>query len=388
VLRPVPASAGPLTDALAAALEGGPAVLPVPFSGAERARLEALFRPDVPLEVPAAVVVPTSGSTGSPKGAMLPASALLHSARATLSALGGPGTWLLALPTTHIAGIQVLVRSLVGGVPPVSLDLSGGFSAEGFAAAASTVEGPRRYTALVPTQLVRLLSSGGAGLAALAQFDAVLVGGAATPPALLARARDAGVRVVTTYGMSETCGGCVYDGVPLSDVDVVVPGSGRLTIGGPVLFSGYRLRPDLTALALPQGRYVTNDLGSVSPDGRVTVFGRADDVIVSGGENIAPAAVEAALATLSGVREAAVVGVPDPEWGERVVAVIAGSASLAEVRDHVSASLGRRSAPSRLIVVDDLPRLALGKIDRMAVLRLASPESASGPAGATSTEED
>jgi O-succinylbenzoic acid--CoA ligase len=366
----VPATGPELADALADALDGGPAVLPVPSDAAGRARLEMALRPDLPLETPAAVVVPTSGSTGQPKGALLPAAALLASARATLDRLGGPGTWLLALPTTHIAGIQVLIRSIVAGTTPVPLDLSGGFSASDFTRVASSVEGPRRYTALVPTQLVRLLSAGGGAVEALASFDAVLLGGAATPPPLLTRAREAGVRVVTTYGSSETSGGCVYDGVPLDGVSVDVSATGRLTVGGPVVFTGYRLRPDLTAAALVDGRYVTNDLGSVT-GGRVTVLGRADDMIVTGGENVAPAAVEAALASCPGVHEAAVVGVPHPEWGEQVVAVIVGSASLEAVRDHVAASLGRRSAPTALVVVDDLPRLALGKIDRAAVRRLA-----------------
>ena len=368
-LRPVPA--GPsLPDALAEALDGGPAVLPVPGDPALRARLLAALRPDLPLESPAAVVVPTSGSTGEPKGALLTASALLASSRATLDRLGGPGTWLLALPTTHIAGIQVLVRSLVAGTAPVWLDLAAGFSPAAFAAAASRVDGPRRYTALVPTQLVRLLETGGAALDALASFDAVLLGGAATPPSLLESAVRAGVHVVTTYGSSETSGGCVYDGVPLSGVDVRTDPTGRLTIGGPVVFSGYRLRSDLTAESLVDGRYVTNDLGSVS-GGRVAVIGRADEIIVTGGEKVAPAAVEAVLAAHPAVREAAVVGVPDAEWGQRVVAVVVGDTTLEAVREHVAATLGRRAAPSRLVVVDDLPRLALGKIDRAAVRRLA-----------------
>jgi O-succinylbenzoic acid--CoA ligase len=366
----VPTSGPHLVDALAAALDGGPAVLPVPLEAGARARLEAAMRPDLPLEVPAAVVVPTSGSTGTPKGALLTADSLLASARSTLDRLGGPGAWLLALPTTHIAGIQVLVRSLVAGIPAVTLDLSAGFSPAAFAGA--TVDGPRRYTALVPTQLVRLLSTGGAALDSLRSFDAVLVGGAATPPSVLAEARDAGVRVVTTYGSSETSGGCVYDGVPLSGVDVATDADGRLTVGGPVVFAGYRLRPDLTAASLVDGRYVTNDLGSVV-DGRVTVFGRVDDLIVTGGEKVAPAAVEASLASHPAVREVAVTGVPDPEWGARVVAVVvpAGPLDLGDLRDHVAATLGRQAAPSRLIVVDDLPRLALGKIDRAAVRLLA-----------------
>jgi O-succinylbenzoic acid--CoA ligase len=163
----------------------------------------------------------------------------------------------------------------------------------------------------------------------------------------------------------------VYDGVPLSGVSVASDHSGRLVVGGPVVFSGYRLRPDLTAESLVDGRYVTPDLGSVV-DGRVSVLGRADDVIVTGGEKVAPAAVEAALAGHPGVREVAVTGVPDPEWGARVVAVVvpAGPVELGALRDHVAATLGRHAAPSRLVLVDDLPRLALGKIDRAALRRL------------------
>jgi o-succinylbenzoate---CoA ligase len=372
-LRPVPATdlAGPLAEALA----GGDAVLPLPADPALRDRLLAALRPDLPLETPAAVVVPTSGSTGEPKGALLAAGALLASARATLDRLGGDGQWLLALPATHIAGVQVLIRSLVAGLEPVTLDLSAGFSADGFAGASARLDGPRRYTALVPTQLVRLLDAGGPGLAALASFDAVLVGGAATPSSVLDRARAAGVRVVTTYGSSETAGGCVYDGVPLAGVSVTTDTTGRLTIGGPTVFAGYRLRPELTAEALVDGRYVTNDLGAVAPDGSVTVLGRADDMIVTGGEKVAPAAVEATLAGHPAIREAAVVGLADPEWGQRVVAVVVprGAApSLADVRDHVAAALGRRCAPARLVVVDELPRPAPGKIDRAAVRRLAA----------------
>lgn len=323
---------------LRAALDGsGPAVLPVPDGPAGQAVRE-LVRPDLPLEPgpdgePVALVVPTSGSTGSVKGALLTGSALRASAQATLDRLGGPGRWLLALPTTHVAGLTVLVRSLLAGTEPVPMPLAGGFDAAGFVAATAELGPGRRYTALVPTQLRRLLADP-AGAAALASYDAVLIGGAAAEPDLLERATRDGVHVVTTYGMSETCGGCVYDGVPLDGVRVLLepagadhPGAWRVVLGGPTVFVGYRGDAQRTEQALRVDAagirwHLTNDVGHWDPAGRLEVLGRLDDVLVSGGENIAPAQVERALLTHRQVTEAVVVGVPDAEWGQRVVAVV------------------------------------------------------------------
>ncbi len=277
-----------LVPALAAALDGaGPALLPLPTGGTRGTVLRALD-PARPMESDdVAVVVPTSGSTGEPKGVMLSARALRHSAQTTHDRLGGPGQWVLALPVNHVAGLTVLVRSLLARTRPEVVDLYGGFSVSAFAAATARLQpGVRHYTALVPTQLRRLLDAGSDVSSHLTAYDGVLVGGAALTTELHDRARASGVRVVTTYGMSETCGGCVYDGEPLAEVDVEVRDDGRVTIGGPVVFAGYRLRPDLTAAALVDGRHVTQDLGRLAPDGRLEVLGRADDVIVSGGENV------------------------------------------------------------------------------------------------------
>ena len=359
MLRVVPARAADLLPALAAALDGtGPAVVP------EVPGLAAL-RPAEPLEDDEVVlVVPTSGSTGEPKGVLLTAGNVRCSAAATAIRLGGHGQWLLAIPPSHVGGLQVLVRSLLAGTEPVVLS-EGSFTAPAFATATARLTGPRRYVSLVPTQLRRLLAAD--AVDALRAYDAVLVGGAATPPALLAQAREAGVAVVTTYGMSETSGGCVYDGVPLDGVRVGLR-DGRIRLGGPVVARGYRLRPDLTAAAFDGDTFTTGDLGVVE-GGVLHVRGRADEVVVTGGEKVPPPAVEAALETHPDVVEAAVVGVPDPEWGARVVAVVVlrRPLSLAAARDHVAATLPRSWAPHELREVAALPLLASGKVDRAAL---------------------
>jgi len=337
---------------------------------------------------PTALVLATSGSSGPAKHVLLPSSALLASASATHDRLGGPGRWLLALPARHVAGLQVLVRSLVTGTPPTVLDLDGGFDPAAFAAAAAGTGRPagsdRRYTSLVPTQLGRLLDAGGAPLAALAGFDAVLVGGATTPAPLRERAQGAGVRLVTTYGMSETAGGCVYDGMPLDGVRAAVEPGGRVLLAGPVLARGHRGAGGLDAAAFTvdgEGRrwLRTDDEGRLDGD-LLTVTGRLDDVIVTGGLKVSPGAVQAALLDLPGVMEAVVVGVDDPEWGSRVVAAVVPRAgtppddlpTLDRVRRAVAARLGAHAAPRQLLLLAEIPLRGPGKPDLAAVRAIAA----------------
>ncbi len=389
-LRPIgcPSGAAVLAEvfpALAAAVAGtGPAVVPVPDgpAGAAVLRMAAVAEPlERPVTAdgspdPVALVVPTSGSTGTPRGALLTVSALTASAAATAERIGGAGSWLLCLPTTHVAGLQVLLRALAAGTAPVCQDLSAGFTPEGFARAAGQVAGGRRYTSLVPTQLLRLLDDP-AACDALRGFDAVLLGGAAAPAALLARARAAGVPVVATYGMSETSGGCVYDGLPLSGVRAgLAAADGRITLSGPVLFAGYRRDPVATAAVLADGVLTTGDLGAIAADGRVEVLGRADAVLVTGGELVSPEAVERVLTGAAGIADAVVVGLPDPEWGQRVVALVVRAGAdgpvAGDLRTLVSDRLGRASAPRDVVAVDALPLLGIGKPDRVAAARLAA----------------
>ena len=363
-----PSSVGSLVDALRAALDGsGPAVLPLSAGDPRLARLRERMAPERPAEPGTAVVVATSGSTGEAKGVLLAASALRASAGSTHARLGGPGRWLLALPPQHIAGIQVIVRSLLAGAEPVVL------GTQPFADAVARLGGGPRYTSLVPTQLTRLLSPGrSADLEALRSFDAVLLGGAATPAPLLERAREAGVKVVTTYGMSETAGGCVYDGFPLDGVGVRLR-DGLVELSGPMLASGYRLAPEETAAAFVAGWFRTTDLGELRADGSLALLGRADFMINTGGVKVAPGAVEAVLTAQPGVAEACVVDLPSAEWGQLVAAAIvpAGPApAVADLQAAVRAALGGPAVPKLVRFADTLPSRGPGKVDRSAVREL------------------
>ena len=405
VVLPVTEAGGQLLELLAAALDGtGPAVLPLdPDLPADRlAAILDTFAPAAvhtpagvtrradsrPAGQDTAVVIATSGSTGQPKGVELSAAALRHSARATLDRVGAtPGQrWLLCLPATHIAGIQVLIRSLVAGTDPVVVTRADADVLAGSGCA---------HVSIVPTQLRRLLDAD-PGAAWAQGFTSVLLGGAAAPAALVDGARAAGVPVITTYGMSETCGGCVYDGQPLAGVTVTTAapasdagdadagradgaaGDGRIRISGPVLFSGYRGRPELTAAAMDGAWFVTSDLGLIGPDGRLTVRGRADDVIITGGEKVVAGEVAALLETCPGVREAAVVGQPDAEWGERVTAVIvpdnpAQPPTLDLLCRHVQERLPRYALPRELVLRTAMPMLPSGKPDLETLRREQSP---------------
>ncbi|MGQ0844318.1 MAG: AMP-binding protein [Sporichthyaceae bacterium] len=362
---------------LEAALDGtGPALLPLP-AGPEGERLADALLPLAAGGVPAttAVVVPTSGSTGAPRGVRISAAALEQSAALTHRALGGPGQWLLAMSAARIAGLTVLVRSRAAGRAPAILP-PGRFDPDAFAAAAARMDlDVPRYVSLVPTQLLRLLRAG----VALDAFAGILLGGGPIPEGLPERASRIGARVIRTYGMTETCGGCVYDGLPLPGVRLTIGSGGLVRITGPVLAQGYLgpvappTGPPHLATGFVGAWFNTSDLGRIDGGGVLHVLGRADDVILTGGVNVPAQAVEAVLAGQDSVAEAVVVGVDDPEWGQRVVAVLVAGETEPDpeaLRTVVAKRLGAAHAPKEFRVLADLPRLPSGKVDRSAVRAL------------------
>ena len=359
--------------ALAAALDGGPAVGLGMLGPADADRMPE----------GTAVVISTSGSSGVPKHVAISRAALRASAAATAARIGS-GRWLLALPSGYVAGIQVMVRSILAGTEPVVLD--GAFSPRAFADATLPMLGREAlYTSLVPAQLSTLLDATGDSsvLAALRAYSAVLVGGQALPVPVRERADELGVRLVRTYGSTETSGGCVYDGAPLDAVDVRVV-DGEIRIAGPMLADGYLGDPDRTAQTFVRDEsgvrwYRTGDLGVVE-DGLVRVHGRADNVIVSGGINISLDRVERIVRGIPGLTGAVVVGVDDERWGEASVIVAergealrrSEAEQLVQARDAVAAEIGKPARPARLILVDELATLHSGKPDRESIRRLAA----------------
>ncbi|HEU0205933.1 MAG TPA: AMP-binding protein [Pseudolysinimonas sp.] len=369
VIAPGPEVFAALRDALA----GGDAILVsssagVPTAGAPTAG------GDIPqsVEQRIALVVETSGSTGRPKRVALSADALLANAAASESALGGPGQWVLALPTHYIAGLNVLARSLAAQTEPVRVE-GERFTASGFLAAVDRMSLPERFTALVPAQLATLLDDP-ASSRALAGFSAVLVGGQATPGPLRERASAAGIRVRRSYGSSETSGGCVYDGVPIGTTVVKVV-DGEIWIGGPSLAEGYLGDPGLTAERFADdggARWFRTADGGAFAGGVLTVTGRRDDVLISGGVKVALAAVERVLREQPGLHDVVVVAVPDERWGEVPVAVTASTdVDQDAATAAVVAELGRPARPARVLTVRALPLLPSGKVDRLAVRALA-----------------
>lgn len=373
VLRVLPVPPGSAVRTLLPALESilsgrDSALLPL-AAGAEP---PSALRVGADIDDDVALVVTTSGTTGEPKGALLTAAALTASASATQHRLGGPGRWLLALPAQHIAGVQVLVRSLLAGTVPVELDVSTGFDVAALPRAVEGLGAGRRYTALVASQLAKALTDPAAA-AALASLDAVLVGGGPASRPILDAAAAVGIPLVRTYGMSETAGGCVYDGVPLDGVRLRVDADGRIAIGGPTLAKGYRNPPDPDPFT-EAGWFRTNDYGVLDDSGVLTVLGRADEAISTGGLTVLPQLVEAALATHPAVADCAVFGLADDRLGQRVVAAVVvadgrAAPTLDALRAHVAATLDITAAPRELHILDTLPRRGIGKVDRSALVR-------------------
>jgi O-succinylbenzoic acid--CoA ligase len=365
-------------DAVRRVWDRGDAVLPIDqrLAGTARARLLEALRPDRlldaagehhlagdPVEPGDALVMPTSGSTGHPKGVVHTMAALEASARAGNARLGvtAGDHWLACLPLAHIGGFTVVTKALVAGS---RLTVLPGFDAAAVTAAAHA---GATHVSLVATALARIDPT---------LFRIVLLGGS-RPPA------DRPANVIATYGLTETGSGVVYNGTALDGVELRITPDDEILVRGPMVMRGYR---DGTTAVDHDGWLHTDDIGRLVPDGRLDVQGRRGDMIVTGGENVWPDAVERVLATLPGVTEVAVAGVTDPVWGQRVVAWIVPSdhgapPTLAQLRDAVAAELATFMAPKELLLVGALPRTPLGKVVRTALV-------ANHPASPAATQSD
>lgn len=291
-----------------------------------------------------ALVVATSGATGTPKGVVLTHQAVRASALATSArlAITRDDTWLACLPLAHIGGLAVITRALQLDVPLIVHD---GFDADRVQAAAHA---GATAVALVATALQRVDST---------QFRVILLGGS-RPPA------ERPANVHTTYGLTETGSGVVYDGVPLDGVEVAFARSGEILLRCPMLLRCYR---DGSTPVDADGWLHTGDLGKLLADGLLHVEGRADDLIITGGENVWPEVVESAIASHAAVRDVAIVGVADNEWGQRIVAWVVPNTeppTLADLRAHILEALPAFCVPKELHFVDALPRTSLGKLQR------------------------
>jgi O-succinylbenzoic acid--CoA ligase len=390
-----------LASVIGPALDGtGPAIAPMADSPEfiVKQTLEALRPndPKFPLESnDIAIVSATSGSTGTPKGVLLSRQALEASATAFGNRFGINNRWVVSMPAHRIAGIMVLVRSWFHNSPfEIDPSVGGARTFESAAFAATTLRAVRESAAdgralmvsLVPTQIARLLESGSVGIEALQSYDLVLSGATATPQPMLNKMRELGIKVSVSYGMTETCGGCVFDGRPLDDVKVslgtkddVEPG--RVTISGPVTASGYRLRPDLDAVSFISGQVQTHDVGKLDSSGLLHILGRLDDVVTVGGVNVALSAVESLIRHHPAIEDVAVIDLQDELWGSIPIAYVVTryhvadtSNLISEIQSTIRDQISRAAVPRTVQFVASLPMLDSGKIDRISLRMQAANE--------------
>jgi O-succinylbenzoic acid--CoA ligase len=391
-----------LASVIGRALDGtGPAIAPIAASPefiVTQAR-EALHpdNPAYPLESnDIAIVIATSGSTGTPRGVLLSQQALAASAAAFGNRFGTNNRWVVSVPAHRIAGIMVLVRSWFHN-SPFEIDPSVGgartFQAAAFAATTmravreSNSDGRSLMVSLVPTQIARLLESGSVGIEALQSYDLVLSGAAATPQPMLNKLRELGIKVSVSYGMTETCGGCVFDGRPLDGVNISLSTKddiepGRVTISGSVAASGYRLRPDLDAVSFISGQIQTHDVGKLDSSGLLHILGRLDDVVTVGGVNVALSAVESLIRHHPAIEDVAVIDLQDELWGSIPIAYVVTrnhisdtSNLVAELQSTIRDQVGRAAVPRTVQFVASLPMLDSGKIDRISLRMQAANEA-------------
>jgi len=307
------------------------------------------------------LVVATTGSTGSAKEVGLSAAALIASAQASNKYLGASvgDTWSLLLPTTHVAGINVLVRCLELKTEAMDLRKHQG-------------EYPQvDFTSIVPTHLFRALNGDAHLLKHLVDAKAVLVGGAALSDALKAQASTAGINIVTTYGMTETSGGCVYNGQVLAGVEVKLIEESRIAIKGAVLATSYLNDETLWNEQMQDGWFLTSDFGRID-DGKLIVEGRVDDVLIVGGVNLSIAAIERFVQNRYPALTFAAFGVKSAQWGDSLHLAIAGDvlADEKKITEFLIEGFGPEAKPRGFLAISELPLIGIGKVDRKKLAQL------------------
>ena len=345
--------------ALNQALEGGDAV----FVGKPEVNGIAEVE-DLPKEVSdeTAVAVRSSGSTGRPKLIELSNQAMLASAKATEDKIG-QGQWLLALPVNYVAGLMVLARSIVSDQQPVLMNAQLPFTPEAFVRGASLMAEGKRFLSVVPTQLARLaeaVDDDPMVFSSLRKFEAILVGGQRSDFAVMQKLKAMGINLISTYGMTETCGGCVYDGEPIGDTKLRI-NDGLLEVSGSVLAN------------IDSEWLATNDLARFADDGKLEILGRADRVINSGGLKVSLDRVEEISREIAGVVEIAAVAIEDAEFGQRVAIGFEGTPEVSEaISEHLVEIIGREAKPKKIQQFRDLPRLSSQKLDLQKIQSILS----------------
>lgn len=335
-------------------------------------KYETAIDVSIPCVIESGLLVCTSGSTGNPKAVEISAAALLSATKLVNAKFENPASWLLAINPAFIGGAMVIARAITQDQKwEYGLDENGKFSPEIFAGIAQTfiAQNGRVRTSLVAAQLSALIAQDHINL--LKKFDAILVGGGQMSPEVYKNLKDAGVNLIRTYGMTETCGGVVWDGKALDDVNIRIEnpangGAGRISINSPSNATCYHGNSEgikqLNEITFNNHWIMTQDIGTYE-NTTLKVIGRSDDIVISGGVNVSVHAIENVLRDQPGVEDAVVFAMPDETWGTIVAAVIVGNAELLALQDAVEKELGSPAKPRIIKFAHELPLLPNGKID-------------------------
>jgi O-succinylbenzoic acid--CoA ligase len=379
--KPLFASVSALADGVKAALAHEIALAIAPASEGElQNKYLTALNLDKPTEFEdTAIALCTSGSTGNPKAVEISRDSLIANHEIIKSKLNGTAHWVLAINPAFVGGLTVLSRGILDGGWTYALTETGKFNVDTFSQAAliAAQANPTIRTSLVWAQVIQLVNS--EKLETLKMFNAILVGGSKVDTQQFEEIKALGINLISTYGMTESTGGVVWDGYPLAGVELRIlesdeNGTGTISIKSPTNASGYRNLSELDRETFQAGWVNSQDLGQIN-SGLLTVIGRVDEVVISGGINVSTAAIEAVIAKCSGVEAVAVIPISDPKWGTIIAAILVGDFNKIEVESSVVKELGAAAKPRVLLAAKDLPILPNGKIDLVKLTEMINLES-------------